>query len=200
MYDWRKLSESDRSHVLKERKIRRFAWHAPPHFDYVGHLRFIIAAPCYEHKHVIGKSPERLAECESEIVRISEESGIKLFAWSILPNHYQILVQTESINEFLKRLGKFHGSSSHKWNGEDNTRGRQVWFTAVERSMRSDRHFYASLNYIHHNAVKHGYVPKWQDWPFSSANEYLEKVGTEKAAKIWREYPVLDYGKEWDAE
>ena len=194
------MSESDRSQAIKERKVRRFAWHAPPRFDYVGDLRFIVTAACYEHKHIIGKSSERLAECESEIVGICGESGAKLFAWCILPNHYHILIQTEDIRDFLKRLGKFHGSSSYRWNGEDNRRGRQVWFRELERSMRSDRHFYASLNYIHHNTVKHGYATKWQDWPFSSANEYLEKVGTEKAAEIWREYPVLDYGKDWDAE
>jgi len=194
------MSESDRSLALMERKVRRFAWHAPPRFDYVGDLRFIITAACYEHKHIIGKSPERLAECESDIVGICNESEAKLFAWCILPNHYHILIQTEAIHEFLKRLGKFHGSSSYKWNGEDNARGRQVWFRALERSMRSDRHFYASLNYIHHNAVKHGYATKWREWPFSSANEYLEKVGSEKAAKIWHEYPVLDYGRDWDAD
>jgi putative transposase len=36
------------------------------------------------------------------------------------------------------------------------------------------------------------------DWPYSSAREYLEKVGTAKAAEVWKEYPILDYGKDWD--
>jgi putative transposase len=64
--------------------------------------------------------------------------------------------------------------------------------------MRSERHYFATLNYIHNNPVKHGYVQKWQDWPFSSAREYLEKVGFEMASTIWKEYPVLDFGKGWD--
>ena len=56
------------------------------------------------------------------------------------------------------------------------------------------------MNYIHHNPVKHGYVDKWQDWPWSSAAEFLARVGRETAEKIWREYPILDYGKKWDVE
>ena len=198
MYNWRKMSDSDRDHVVKERKIRRFPWHAPPHFDYEGDLRFIITAACYEHKPIIGSSKERMAECESKLIEICQY--VKLFAWCILPNHYHLLIQTNAIKDFLASIGKFHGSSSHQWNGQDNSRGRKVWFRAVERSMRSERHFLASLNYIHHNPVKHGYVSKWQDWPFSSASEYLEKVGTAKASEIWREYPILDYGKEWDID
>ena len=64
--------------------------------------------------------------------------------------------------------------------------------------MRSPRHFWATMNYINNNAVKHGYADKWQDWVFSSARRYLEEVGTEQAAHIWRKYPVLDYGSDWD--
>jgi putative transposase len=64
--------------------------------------------------------------------------------------------------------------------------------------MKSERHFWATLNYVHHNPVKHRYVKRWVDWPWSSAARYLEEVGREEAERIWSEYPVLDYGKQWD--
>lgn len=64
--------------------------------------------------------------------------------------------------------------------------------------MRSERHYYATLNYVLNNAVHHGYVEKWQDWPWSNAAEYLDTVGEIQAAEIWRKYPVLDYGSKWD--
>ena len=64
--------------------------------------------------------------------------------------------------------------------------------------MKSERHFYASLNYVLHNPVHHKYCERWQDWQCSNAKEYLEQTGKEKAAEIWREYPILDYGKNWD--
>ena len=64
--------------------------------------------------------------------------------------------------------------------------------------MKSERHFWATLNYVLHNAVRHGYVERWQDWPYSNAAQYLMDVGHEVAAERWREYPILDYGAEWD--
>jgi len=198
MYTWRKLSQADREYVLAERKVRQFPWHAPPHFSYEGETTFIVTAACFEHNPIIGLSHERMAECETELLKISHEVSTCVFAWCLLPNHYHLLLRTVQIEELLRRLGKFHGSSSFKWNREDGVRGRKVWFRAVERSMRSERHFYASLNYVNHNAVKHGYVEKWQDWPYSSAKQYLDGIGSERASEIWREYPVLDYGKDWD--
>jgi putative transposase len=97
-----------------------------------------------------------------------------------------------------KELGSIHGGSSFRWNGEDNARGRQVWHNCFERKMRSEGHYYASLNYVLNNAVNHGYVTKWEQWVWSNASDYLNEVGREKAETIWREYPILDYGKGWD--
>ena len=55
-----------------------------------------------------------------------------------------------------------------------------------------------TANYIHHNPVRHGYVDHWQDWPFSSAVDYLAAVGREEAVRVWKAYPLLDYGAGWD--
>ena len=115
-----------------------------------------------------------------------------------MPNHYHALIETTEILAVLADLGRMHGRLSFEWNGEENTRGRQVWCGAAERYMRNDAHFWATMNYIHHNPVHHGYVAHWQDWPFSSASEYLAAIGREEAARLWKEYPVLDYGKGWD--
>ncbi len=83
-------------------------------------------------------------------------------------------------------------------NKQDGIQGRRVWYRSQDRVMRSRRHFFTSLNYIHNNAVKHGYVKKWQDWAFSSVHWYLEHKGREWLLDLWREYPVLNYGEKWD--
>src|SRR5882762_11784273 len=66
------------------------------------------------------------------------------------------------------------------------------------KPMKSERHFFATLNYVHNNPVHHGYVKRWQDWPWSSASEFLDRMGHEKAKEIWLRYPFLGYGKTWD--
>jgi len=84
------------------------------------------------------------------------------------------------------------------WNGEDNRRGRKAWFNCAKTGMKSDRHFWATSNYVRHNPVPHGYVQQWQDWPFSSGGSFIEQCGREQAGKIWREYPVGEHGKNRD--
>jgi putative transposase len=64
--------------------------------------------------------------------------------------------------------------------------------------MRSEAHYYTTLNYIHNNPVKHGHVAKWTDWPFSSVHEYLALKGREWLVNAWQAYPVLNYGDSWD--
>jgi putative transposase len=84
------------------------------------------------------------------------------------------------------------------WNLEEKSAGRTVFHRAADRQIRSDAHFWATLNYVHHNPVRHGYVKRWTDWPWSSASDYLRAVGRDEAARIWLSYPVLDYGDGWD--
>ena len=48
------------------------------------------------------------------------------------------------------------------------------------------------------NPVHHGYVKLWTEWPWSSAAEYLERTGRAEAEQVWKEYPILDYGRKWD--
>ena len=107
-------------------------------------------------------------------------------------------MKTEHIKALRHVLALFHGRSSHRWNGEDTARGRKVWFNCFERPMKSERHLWASLNYVHHNPVHHGYVAHWQEWPWSSAADFLRQIGREKAEAIWRKYPILEFGKKWD--
>ncbi|HMT08335.1 MAG TPA: hypothetical protein PKA82_10050 [Pyrinomonadaceae bacterium] len=198
MYYWRKLSEKQRAEVLEYRRTQRYPKHSPPHFDSDSEVIYIVTASCYEHAHIIGKSHLRLADCEVRVLAACEKFCSDVYAWCVLPNHYHLLVKTASMKLLRKELGLVHGRTSFEWNGEDDTRGRQVWHNCVERKMRSERHFYASLNYVLNNAVHHGYVEKWQDWQWSNAAQYLEAIGSERAKEIWREYPVNDYGSKWD--
>jgi putative transposase len=102
------------------------------------------------------------------------------------------------MKRFAKTIGQLHGRTSFEMNGLDNARGRRVWYNCQDRCMRSEGHFYTSINYVHNNPVKHGYVKKWPEWPFSSVHGYLETMGREWLLDLWSSYPVLDYGKGWD--
>jgi putative transposase len=198
MYDWRKMSPEDRAWILAQRRARHLPWHSPPHLDFERERQYLISAACYEHAQIIGHNSERMTECEEEVLKTCRELGSCIYAWCVLPDHYHVLLKTGKIKALRHELGQFHGRSSFMWNGEDQKRGRQVWFNCFERPMKSPRHFFATLNYVHHNPVHHGYVEHWQDWPWSSATEFIEQQGRERVARLWRDYPVLDYGRKWD--
>lgn len=160
MYLWRQLTTEQREEALRQRKSRKLPWHSPPHIDFEGPVTFIITAACYEHADIAGRSPDRLAEFEEEILKACSGVDAYVNSWCILPNHYHLLVRTDEIKILRKEIGKVHGRTSFRWNREDSQPGRKVWFNFFDRDMRSQRHFWASMNYIHNNAVHHGYVDR----------------------------------------
>jgi putative transposase len=198
VYLWRQLTSQQREEVLGWRKDHHYPWHSPPHRPNYVHLHFLISAACYEHQPYIGLNPERMDFfCETWQSLLSAHAS-RVIAWCVLPNHYHALVETSNVLRLLWEHGRLHGRTSHDWNGEENTRGRQVFHRATERFMRSERHFWATANYIHHNPVHHGYAKLWTDWPWSSARDCLQKLGRDETRRLWNEYPIHAYGKDWD--
>lgn len=197
MYVWRKLSLDQRKELLRYRKQRDWPWHGPPHPD-MQNAVFHLTAANFEHVPIVGKSVHRLGEFECDLMTVLAACKDRCMAWCVLPNHYHLLAAVTDVHRTLKCLGQLHGRTSRRWNLEDHCPGRQCWYRCADRAMRSERHMWAAINYVHHNPVKHGYVKRWQDWPFSSAAAFLQSVGRERAATIWQDYPILDFGKGWD--
>jgi putative transposase len=101
----------------------------------------------------------------------------------------------DSLPDLFRRV---HGATAYKWNQDDECRGRKIWYRYSDRVIRSERHYYATLNYIHYNPVKDRLVDSPYEWVWSSAGWYLEEYGREWMRDTWRRYPVGDYGQSWD--
>lgn len=194
MYLWRRLTPEQRATILTYRQRLKRPWHRPPHFG-KGSIHYHLSAACYEHQPHIGLNAERMASFSEALL---ETLPIPPAAWCVLPNHYHLLIRADDLEALIQSLGRFHGRTSFTWNDHEQTRGRKVFHGTSDRGMRSDAHFWATLNYIHHNPVHHGYVEKWTDWPFSSAADYLKEMGRVNAERIWNAHPLDEYGKGWD--
>ena len=196
MYDYRKMSEKERQEVLQHHRLRGYPLHAPPHDDSSEGFHLVSAA-CFEHRSIMA-SPERRSFFQERL--LSFLVGIpdaEIRAWVILPNHYHVLIGARVA--LLKRvLNRLHSGTATGWNREDNARGRNVWFRFSERRIRDARHFYATVNYIHGNPVKHGWTRNSSDWPWSSLGDWMEELGRDYLVNMWRDYPVDEYGKGWD--
>jgi len=200
MYYYRELTLEQQREAVEYRRLHQHPLHSPPHWNFLGKRQYLISGSCYEHKHHIGTSHQRMTDFEHDLLESCGKFADNIYAWCVLPNHYHVLLRTDNIEAVRAELGLLHGRSSYKWNGEDNQRGRKVWFNCFDKVIKSHRHFWATMNYIHNNPVHHGYVDRWQDWLWSSAAGFLERVGRERAEQIWKEFPILDYGKKWDVD
>ena len=190
------MTSTQQQEVVDQRKLLKVPWHAPPHFG-TGTNVYLITASCYEHTDVLISDGRRDEWQDIIINRLSLIPGVEIKAWVVLPNHYHVLVKTD-LALVRKAIGRWHNVKSTQWNREDGKAGRQVWYKFSDRKINGERHHYATLNYIHANPVKHGYVGKANEWRWSSFSKYLEKVGRETLRSWWTCYPVENYGKGWD--
>lgn len=197
MYQWRDMTPEEKAELLARRRQEQHPWHSPPHFTSGDNL-YHVSASCYEHRPYLGRTPERMRRFSLLLLDSLSHANAICHAWCVLPNHYHALLKTGDLKNAIRILGLLHGRSSYVWNGEEDSRGRKIWTAPASRAIRSERHFWASMNYVHHNAVHHGYVKKWRDWPFTSVHEYMAVMGEDEARRIWACFPVLDYGKGWD--
>ena len=60
-------------------------------------------------------------------------------------------------------------SASRRGKGERGIWQRRYW----EHTIRDDQGYATRFDYIHYNPVKHGYVRRVKDWPYSSFHRYV---------------------------
>ena len=167
----------------------------PPHCSEGMHT-YLLSAACYEHRELLAR-PDRMSEFAQALLGVEDDLGSTVHAWVILPNHYHIVAETD-LHVYRRWVGRLHNGKSTQWNREDGTAGRRVWFRFTDRWIRGAGHYYATINYVHANAVKHGYAMQADEWPWSSVHEYIHQVGLEALEEWSRKYPSLDYGRGWD--
>jgi len=196
MYEYRKLTPEQRAEVVQQRLQDGYPPHSPPH-PVRDQPFYLLTAACYEHVcHM--ESGSRRQEVLDTLFEWFVGCGMEICAWVVLPNHYHLLVHVTDFDALGGIFRRVHGPASRRWNLEDDSPGRKVWYRFSDRAIRSERHYYVTLNYIHYNPVKHGWVKSPYDWAESSVHWYLEHHGRGWLRDSWIRYPVRDYGRGWD--
>lgn len=195
MYEYRKLSPEEKAEVVRQRLAKGYPPHSPPH-PIKDASHYLITTACYEHKHRI-TTPQRRQQLLNQLFETFIQENITILAWVVLTNHYHLLTKTVDFRWLSKQLRLIHGRTAHQWNKEDGLTGK-MWYSYSDRAIRSEKHYYTTLNYIHYNPVKHHLVSSPYDWQESSIDWYLQEKGRNWLRACWLEYPVKDYGQEWD--
>jgi putative transposase len=195
-YEYRQLTREKRAELLKQRLAAGHPPHSPPHPDSDQAL-YLLTAACYHHQNHMTKPERRSALLEARL-ELHSTANSELVAWVILPNHYHLLARVADPASLGHMFQTVHGRLSRQWNLEDDTPRRKVWYCYSDRAIRSERHYYTTLNYIHYNPVKHGWCESPYDWTHSSVMLFLERYGREWLQDLWVRYPVRQYGRGWD--
>ena len=196
-YEYRKLTPQEKDEILNLRRERGYPLHGPPHpFRETGF--YLISAANFEHLPIMS-TPVRRTDFESLLLDHMKQVNAGVLAWVVLPNHYHLLVEVEMLDQISQGLRHLHGTSARAWNMEDAQTGkRRVWYKFSDRMIRNEGHLYKTINYIHVNPVKHGYVTDVYDWPWSSLWMYFDQQGKSWLQDIWKKYPPGGMGEGWD--
>ena len=196
MYDYRRLSREAQQSLVDERRLNGAPLHNVAHRVNANSL-YLLTATNFDHQAILNTAARRDEFADKLLSRFVALPESELFGWCLLPNHYHLLARV-GLDSFATMIQRLHNGTATQWNREDNTPGRRVWFSYCERDIRSERHFWVALNYVHANAVKHRYVKNAFDWPWSSVHDFAAQHGKDYLRQLWRDYPVLDFGAKWD--
>jgi putative transposase len=136
---------------------------------------YIITAGTY-NKAPLFRGADRLTKLTNYVLELADRHGWSLQAWAVFPNHYHLVGDSqipESLRSFLRHLHSVTAIEANKW---DETPGRRVWFEFWETRITFPRSYFARLNYVHQNAVRHGLVRLGSQYPWCSAAWFERKA------------------------
>lgn len=131
-----------------------------------------------------------LHKLEEHITPIAE-----IFSWCLLANHFHLMVRIRSedivrknvggavLNEAVsfgklcnKRFSNFFSSYAQAYNKVYQRRGNLFQANMKTKLVTHAQYHKHLLIYIHQNAVKHGFVNDFKDWPYSSWFQYTDMI------------------------
>ena len=118
------------------------------------------------------------------INKVKKQHPFKLNAMVVLPDHLHV-IWTLPVNDheyatrwmliksgFSRQIPKHERiNKSRQMKGERGIWQRRYW----EHLFRDEKDYENHVNYIHYNPVKHGYVKRAADWPYSSIHRYISE-------------------------
>ncbi|KPV51857.1 hypothetical protein SE17_18860 [Kouleothrix aurantiaca] len=149
--------------------------HRPPHL-FIPNTMYMVTASTIYKQHFF-KAADRLVLCCEALLEVTAAYGWELQAWAAFSNHYHFIAQSPEDASTLKpMIQRLHSQTARAVNRLDGVSGRQVWFQYWDTCLRTDQSYYARLNYVHNNAVKHRLVQAAEQYPYCSAGWFTSNA------------------------
>jgi len=109
----------------------------------------------------------------SKVKKYAKEFNIAIIAYCLMTNHYHFLVRQEGndragllpqrvFNSYVKAFNKRYKRTGTLF--EDRFRADHI---------ETEEHLLHLCRYIHANPIKHGFVDRLEDWPYSNYHEWI---------------------------
>jgi putative transposase len=128
----------------------------------------------------------RLRVLHRGLLKLAQQFNWQLEAWAVFSNHYHFVAHSPSNQEDASSLGDMlsmlHVKTAEWINKLDESPKTQVWFNFRDTKLTHQRSYFARLNYVHQNAVKHKLVPVACQYPWCSAG-WFERLASPAIVK-----------------
>jgi putative transposase len=123
------------------------------------------------HGHTLFNSGEDYARFVCTLDQARAKSPIRILSYCVMPNHFHLLlwpVADDDLPAFVHRLCSTHAK---RYRTSSNTVGRGAVYGKRYKAVaiHDDRGLFCSSKYVVRNPVRAGFVPRCEDWPYSSA-------------------------------
>jgi putative transposase len=153
--------------------------HAPVHQLSECGIYFVTAGTYLKVHHFRGDV--RLGVLQRGLLSLCQAKGWQVEAWAVFSNHYHFVARSpdtkDSAESLRSILAELHFKTASWVNKLDDARGRTIWQNYRDTALTFERSYFARLNYVHQNPVKHGLVDDARQYPWCSA-EWLEQSAT----------------------
>jgi putative transposase len=156
--------------------------HAPTHL-LSNSGNFMLTAGTYLKRHHF-RGADRLRVLQRGLLTAARDFGWQLEAWAVFSNHYHFVGRSpaEGAGNLSSMLGRLHEETAKWVNDLDGTPGRKVWHNFYETELTFQKSYFARLNYVHQNAVRHALVPVGNQYTWCSA-AWFERTATRAQVK-----------------
>ena len=151
-------------------------WHHSPLHIFIPNTMYIVTGSTSYKKHLF-RGNKRLTILQDTLFEVVGAYNWLLQTWAFFSNHYHFIAKSPENAESLKpMIQRFHSQSARQLNDFDNTSSRNVWFQYWDTCLTYEKSYYARLNYVNNNPVKHGLVKNAEQYPFCSATWFKAQV------------------------
>ena len=163
--------------------------HNPPHL-FRSNAKYFITGATYEKKYFLITNKAK-ARVFKSLYKGFNSLGWTLEDWVILHNHYHLMANApenaETLSAIIRDIHKFTAMWLKK-NIPKTKSVEKIWWNYWDTCITYEKSYFARLNYIWFNPVKHKLVEKAEDWKFGSYY-YRYRKEKEYLKKLKKKYP-----------